>query len=241
MGELRVLLVASRPGVGPLLGLGGPDRDGPAGWEVRRIPAAAAGLAAREADIQRASVALVDVCPDPAEAVRVCHALRRQRAGLPLVAFLCCPRAVFPLELQAIRAAGARSVLDSLAGPLDVARALRAAARRRPVISADGAAPPGGAAAAAPRRGRSPRPGPGDHAPLAPADVELLALLAQGLTDRELGGLLGVSEHTVDHRLQRLRERAGLPTRAALVAWAVEQGVRRVARAAVPRARAAAR
>jgi hypothetical protein len=51
-----------------------------------RLPAAAAGPAAHAAAIQRAGVALVDVCPDPAEAVRVCHALRRHRAGLPLVA-----------------------------------------------------------------------------------------------------------------------------------------------------------
>jgi DNA-binding NarL/FixJ family response regulator len=60
---------------------------------------------------------------------------------------------------------------------------------------------------------------------LRPREQEILRLIAEGRTDREIGGILHVSPRTVQNHLNRLRERSGLRRRAELARWAVEQGI----------------
>jgi pimeloyl-ACP methyl ester carboxylesterase/DNA-binding CsgD family transcriptional regulator len=74
---------------------------------------------------------------------------------------------------------------------------------------------------------------PGDRAPGAPADpgdltgreTEVLALIAAGLSDREIAERLFLSPHTVHRHVANVRTKLGLPTRAAAVAEAARRGL----------------
>jgi len=48
-------------------------------------------------------------------------------------------------------------------------------------------------------------------------EVEILELVASGLTNRQIGARLHISENTVEYHLHRLFDRLGISTRAALV------------------------
>jgi ATP/maltotriose-dependent transcriptional regulator MalT len=54
-------------------------------------------------------------------------------------------------------------------------------------------------------------------------EVEVLTLVAEGLSNREIAGRLVVSEHTVHRHLANIYARLGVPTRAAAVALAAER------------------
>ena len=61
---------------------------------------------------------------------------------------------------------------------------------------------------------------------LSPRQLQILSLIAEGCTDKEVAGRLDMSARTVDSHLRRLYERHGLHSRAALVAtWLLEGGV----------------
>lgn len=68
-------------------------------------------------------------------------------------------------------------------------------------------------------------PGPGDPtAGLAETDARLLTLLAAGLTDRAIGGQLGLSMRTVQRRISALMDRAGVTSRFQLGLEAARRG-----------------
>ena len=57
-------------------------------------------------------------------------------------------------------------------------------------------------------------------APLSPRQVEILRLIAAGLTDKQVALALGVSRKTVGTHVQRLYKRLGVHSRAqALAVW----------------------
>ena len=60
---------------------------------------------------------------------------------------------------------------------------------------------------------------------LGPREQEILRLVAQGLTDREIGKILHISPRTVQNHLTRIRERTGLKRRSELARWAVQHAV----------------
>jgi len=60
---------------------------------------------------------------------------------------------------------------------------------------------------------------------LSDQDQQLIRLSAQGLRYKAIGDIVGLSHHTVRHRLEALRHRLGVPTLPALAAWAGEQGL----------------
>jgi LuxR family maltose regulon positive regulatory protein len=69
-------------------------------------------------------------------------------------------------------------------------------------------------------------------APLAPSDtgltareLEVLRLVARGLSDKEIADRLHLSGHTVHRHVSNVRVKLGLPSRAAAVAWAAERGL----------------
>ncbi len=59
----------------------------------------------------------------------------------------------------------------------------------------------------------------GEHA-LSPREREVARLVADGLTNREIAGRLGLSSRTVDSHLEHIRTKLGLRSRAQVAAWA---------------------
>jgi DNA-binding NarL/FixJ family response regulator len=61
--------------------------------------------------------------------------------------------------------------------------------------------------------------------PLTPRDVEVLRLIAQGYTNREAAGVLGISVRTVESHRANIMDKLGLRGRAELVRYAREHGL----------------
>jgi DNA-binding CsgD family transcriptional regulator len=70
----------------------------------------------------------------------------------------------------------------------------------------------------------APRSAP-SGAELTAREVEVLKLVAGGLTDGEIAAELVLSVHTVHRHIANIRTRLGVPTRSAAAAWAGEQGL----------------
>jgi DNA-binding NarL/FixJ family response regulator len=60
---------------------------------------------------------------------------------------------------------------------------------------------------------------------LAGREMDVLRLVADGLTDNEIGAQLYISPRTVQNHLTRIREKTGLRRRSALARWAVERSI----------------
>ena len=60
---------------------------------------------------------------------------------------------------------------------------------------------------------------------LAARELEILRLVADGMTDNEIGKQLYISPRTVQNHLTRIREKTGLRRRAELARWAVEHAI----------------
>lgn len=61
--------------------------------------------------------------------------------------------------------------------------------------------------------------------PLTLREREVLALLAEGRTNKEIGAALVISEHTVARHVQNMLSKLGFASRTALAAFAVENGL----------------
>ncbi len=60
---------------------------------------------------------------------------------------------------------------------------------------------------------------------LTPREREVAALIARGLTNREIGSQLTVAERTAETHVQNILNKLGLSSRAQIAAWAVEHGL----------------
>jgi CRP-like cAMP-binding protein len=94
----------------------------------------------------------------------------------------------------------------------------------------DGALSPGAAAVAGPRSpaGGRVRGGEGRasaFAHLTPREREVAALIAQGLTNREIAAVLVVTERTAATHVEHILSKLGLRSRAQVAAWTAEQGL----------------
>ena len=67
--------------------------------------------------------------------------------------------------------------------------------------------------------GRSPLP------EVTPRELEVLSLLAEGLTNEQIAERLVVSEHTVHHHVTRIKRKLGLPSRTAVAVYAFRHGL----------------
>ena len=117
-------------------------------------------------------------------------------------------------ELRAIRA-GAAAALPRTAGAEQIAAAVAAAAAGLVVMPASAALP---------------RARPAVHAaapvqPLTPREIEILALVAEGLANKEVAVRLGISDHTVKTHLAALFAKLGVSSRAEAVASAARLGL----------------
>ena len=119
-----------------------------------------------------------------------------------------------------------------------LARQARAARRARP--AQDGRTAPMLAALgrlawrrSSPRTMQAPAAGPGQAAStLTPRELDLLKLVAQGLTNPDIAQQLVLSEHTVHRHLANILRKLGLSCRAAAAAWGVRTGLVRELRTA---------
>jgi DNA-binding NarL/FixJ family response regulator len=67
---------------------------------------------------------------------------------------------------------------------------------------------------------------PARHATgLSPREVEILRLVARGLTNAEIGERLFISAHTVARHIQNVLEKTGLANRTEATAFAFRQGI----------------
>jgi DNA-binding NarL/FixJ family response regulator len=62
---------------------------------------------------------------------------------------------------------------------------------------------------------------------LTPREEQVVALVADGLSNREVAGELGLSEHTIKKYLLRIFDKLGISTRVELVLYAVSHGEHR--------------
>ncbi len=65
---------------------------------------------------------------------------------------------------------------------------------------------------------RSRRPGPGS--PLSPRELEVARLVARGLTNKQIGAALFVSERTAENHVQHILVKLGFSNRSQIAAWA---------------------
>jgi DNA-binding CsgD family transcriptional regulator len=84
-----------------------------------------------------------------------------------------------------------------------------------------------GAAVAAVLEGLSVRESPwlvdvDDHEPLTPRELEVFEMLGKGLSNRDIGELLGISTHTAKYHVSQILAKTGAATRAE----AVHEGLR---------------
>ena len=53
---------------------------------------------------------------------------------------------------------------------------------------------------------------------------EVAQLVAQGLTNRDIAGRLGISERSAESHVERIRDRLGFRSRSQIAAWVVAGG-----------------
>ncbi len=133
--------------------------------------------------------------------------------------------------LDALRA-GARSYLTKDADRTDIARGLHAAARGLSVLGpqvqaallAAATAPPGDAGTRHPAAEPAAREPAASAAPppdgLTQREAEILALIANGLTNTEIAARLFLSNHTVKTHISRIFAKTGSRDRAAAIGYA---------------------
>ena len=118
--------------------------------------------------------------------------------------------------LEALHA-GARSYLTKDADHADIAQALRAAVGGLTVFDPRVHATLLAATAARSKPAPAPVPAPGD---LTPREVEILGLIARGLTNPEIAAQLFLSNHTIKTHISRIFAKTGSRDRAAAIGYA---------------------
>jgi DNA-binding NarL/FixJ family response regulator len=142
--------------------------------------------------------------------------------------------------LEALQA-GARSYLTKDADRTDIAQALQAAAHGLTVFdprvhatllsaASAGAGSPGPARAASSSAAPGARPAPATQPPGPPdglthREIEILSLIAQGLTNPEIAGRLFLSNHTVKTHINRIFAKTGSRDRVAAIAYAARHHI----------------
>lgn len=65
----------------------------------------------------------------------------------------------------------------------------------------------------------------GDHEPLTPRELEVFELLGKGLSNPDIGGVLGISAHTAKYHVGQILAKVGAATRAEAVRTGLQLGV----------------
>jgi predicted ATPase/DNA-binding CsgD family transcriptional regulator len=177
------------------------------GYQVRRLPYLLEGLgvvAVREGRPDRGLrlVAAARAARDAADAGREEPWWReRVEAALALAG-----RRLPAHRVRDLMAEGARLPLRAAAG--------QALAQDQPGRRGGVSGPRAGAAAAP-----APAPRPGNGAVLSRREQDVVALLVEGLTNRQISTRLGISERTVEAHLEHVRTKLDLRSRTQVAAW----------------------
>lgn len=65
----------------------------------------------------------------------------------------------------------------------------------------------------------------GDHEPLTPRELEVYELVGKGLSNRDIGGVLGISAHTAKFHVGQILAKVGAATRAEAVSAGLRMGL----------------
>jgi DNA-binding NarL/FixJ family response regulator len=63
-----------------------------------------------------------------------------------------------------------------------------------------------------------------EHEPLTPRELEVFELLGKGLSNRDIGGVLGISAHTAKYHVAQILAKVGAATRAEAVSEGLRHG-----------------
>lgn len=128
-----------------------------------------------------------------------------------------------------VRAGNSEDDADAwvLAGNEIVIRGARGASAQ---LAADATASRLRAAVAAVLEGLSVRDAPWltvapEHEPLTPRELEVFELLGKGLSNRDIGGVLGISAHTAKYHVGQILAKVGAATRAEAVRTGLRWGL----------------
>jgi DNA-binding NarL/FixJ family response regulator len=73
---------------------------------------------------------------------------------------------------------------------------------------------------------RAPEAAPAlDHEPLTPRELEVFELVGKGLSNRDIGGVLGISAHTAKYHVGQILAKVGAATRAEAVSLGLRLGL----------------
>lgn len=169
------------------------------------------GLAASVARL-RPQMVLIDLDAGRDAGVVAIATLATRSPEVPIVA--CSAAADHATVLDAVRAGATGYAVGE--GPASMVDIVAAVLEGRPGFS------PGLAgvvldAVAAPAAASAP--------PLSPRESDVLRLVVEGLTARQIAGRLVLSPRTVENHVQRLLRKFGVPGRGALVRYAIEHGM----------------
>ncbi len=200
--DIRVLVVADDPLV----------RSGLAALLAGVPGLAVAGQIASEADLARLEIFSPDVILWDLgwDAGRSLERLADHDDRVPVVALV--PDAAHVSETWAARV---RGLLPRQAQAGELAAALQAAARGFIVLTPDLAAPL--------LPSRSPAPALPEE--LTPRELEVLQLLAEGLSNKAIAGRLGISDHTVKFHINSIMGKLGAESRTDAVVRATRLGL----------------
>jgi two-component system, NarL family, response regulator NreC len=160
-------------------------------------------------------VALLDLAMPGTDAMKTIAQLVHLRPALRVVVLTMHDD---PAYVDSALAAGARGFVVKRAADLELLAAIRAAAGGRLYVDATA------------RNGtHAPRRGPGREPPaggqLSPRERQVLRLLGEGFTHREIAARLGVGEKSVETYRARLAQKLRLHRRADLVRYALQTGL----------------
>ena len=187
-----------------------------AGFEV--VGEAADGAEAVERAVELAAdVVLMDLSMPGMDGV---EAIRRLAERAPAVRVVLITGSEIDERTFAALEAGALGYLSKTAGRDEVLEALRRVARDEPSL------PPEITRRLLSRLGATGSGGAGDLAePLTGREEEVLALVAHGLTNRDVGARLHVSETTVRTHVSRILAKVGVKNRVQAALFALRHGI----------------
>jgi len=165
---------------------------------------------------QELELAILDVSMPRMTGLQAARRIREQRPELQILILSMHDNEEFFFE--ALRAGAAGYVLKT-AAERDLAAACRAAVRGEPFLYS-------GAIGALIRDylGRSGGRDPASDE-LSPRETEVVKLIAEGYTSREIGEVLSISEHTVERHRANVLDKLHLKDRVALTRYAIRRGL----------------
>ena len=162
-------------------------------------------------------LAVLDVSMPRMTGLQAARHIREQRPALQVLILSMHDNEEFFFE--ALRAGAAGYVLKT-AAERDLAAACRAAIRGEPFLYS-------GAVGALIRDylSRSGRQEADTRDELSPRETEVVKLIAEGYTSREIGDVLSISEHTVERHRANVLDKLHLKDRVALTRYAIRRGL----------------